>query len=147
MVPKIKKKIFTISSFHKKNYHKESFFYHTWNSNFHRNFHKRIKASEKRLKFFEYFRNLSTPTGFVFLQETHSSVNVENKWNNGFQGKVFFSHGKTNYCGGAIGYYRKKSFKLLSKLNDKSGCMLILEVKIENEVFIINQSLQCKHGK
>ena len=33
---------------------------------------KRIKASEKRLKLFEYFRNLSTPAGFLFLQETHS---------------------------------------------------------------------------
>ena len=38
---------------------------------------KRIKASEKRLKLFEYFRNLSTPAGFLFLQETHSSVDVE----------------------------------------------------------------------
>ena len=27
-----------------------------------------------------------------------------------------FSHGKTNYCGVAIGYYGKKSFKLLNKL-------------------------------
>ena len=29
-----------------------------------------IKASEKRLKLFEYFRILSTAVGFVFLQET-----------------------------------------------------------------------------
>ena len=29
-----------------------------------------IKASEKRLKSFEYFRILSTAVGFVFLQET-----------------------------------------------------------------------------
>ena len=36
-----------------------------------------IKASEKRLKLFEYFRNLDTPVGFVFLQETHSSVDME----------------------------------------------------------------------
>ena len=40
---------------------------------------KGIKASEKRLKLFEYFRNLSTLAGFVFLQETHSSVDVEKK--------------------------------------------------------------------
>ena len=31
---------------------------------------KGIKASEKRLKLFEDFRNLSTPARFVFLQQT-----------------------------------------------------------------------------
>ena len=50
---------------------------------------------------------------------------------------MFFSHGKTNSCGVAKGYYRKKSFKLLSKFNDKSGRVLILEVKIENEVLLL----------
>ena len=38
---------------------------------------KRIKASQKRLKLFEYFRKLSTPVRFVFLQKTHSSVDAE----------------------------------------------------------------------
>ena len=37
----------------------------------------RIKAFEKRLKLFEYFRNLITPAGFVFLQEIHSSVDFK----------------------------------------------------------------------
>ena len=32
-----------------------------------------IKASEKRLKLFEYFRNLSTFAGFVFLQKTQKN--------------------------------------------------------------------------
>ena len=49
---------------------------------------KGIKASEKRLKLFEYFRNLSTPARFVFLQETHSSVDVEKK--DDFQGQLLF---------------------------------------------------------
>ena len=31
---------------------------------------KGIKASKNRLKLFEYFRNLSTPSCFAFLQET-----------------------------------------------------------------------------
>ena len=40
---------------------------------------KGIKASEKRLKSFEYFRNLSIPVRFAFLKETHSSVDVKKK--------------------------------------------------------------------
>ena len=47
---------------------------------------------------------------------------------------VFFSHGKTNSCRVAIGYYGKKSFELLNKVNDKLGRVLIIEVKIENKV-------------
>ena len=77
---------------------------------------KGIKASEKRLNLLEYFRNLSTPAGFVFLQETHSSVDVEKKWNDDFQGQLFFSHGKTNSCGVAIGYYGKKPLNFLANL-------------------------------
>ena len=73
----------------------------------------------------------------MFLHETHSSVDVEKKWSDGFQGQLFFLHGKINSCGVAIGYYGKKSFKILSKLNDKSGRVLILEVKIENEVLLL----------
>ena len=37
---------------------------------------KGIKASEKRL--------------------THCSVDVQKKWNDDYQGQLFFSHGKTN---------------------------------------------------
>ena len=36
-----------------------------------------------------------------------------------------------------IGYYGKKSFELLSQLNDKSVRILIIEVKIENEVLLL----------
>ena len=49
---------------------------------------KGIKASEKKLRLFEYFRNLSTPMGLVFLWEADSSVDVEKKWNNN-QGQLF----------------------------------------------------------
>ena len=55
---------------------------------------KGIKASKKRLKLFEYFRNLGIPAGFLFLQGKNFSVDVEKQWNNDFQGQLFFSLGK-----------------------------------------------------
>ena len=67
--------------------------------------------------------------GFVFLKETYSSINIEKNWNDYFQGQLLFSHGKTNSCGAAIGYYGRKSFELLKKFNDKSGHVLIIEVR------------------
>ena len=47
---------------------------------------ERIQASEKKLKLSEYLRKLKTPGGFLFLQETHFSVDAEKKWNDDFQG-------------------------------------------------------------
>ena len=38
---------------------------------------KGIKASEKRLKLFEYLRSNINNNGFIFLQEIHSTSNDE----------------------------------------------------------------------
>ena len=50
-----------------------------------------IKASEKRLKLFEYLRNLSTPVGFVFLHETHSSEDIKKNGTMIFKDNCFFT--------------------------------------------------------
>ena len=51
---------------------------------------KGIKASEKRLKLFEYLKNNINNNGFIFLQETHSLSNDELKWKDEFGGPLFF---------------------------------------------------------
>ena len=69
---------------------------------------RELRLLKRDKKLFEYFRNLNTPSGFVFLQETHSSVDVQKQWNDDFQAQLFLSHRKTNSCGVAIDYYGKK---------------------------------------
>ena len=50
-----------------------------------------IQSTQKRLKLIEYFKdNLE---GFLFLQETHSTLNDEVNWTQEFKGQLFFSHG------------------------------------------------------
>ena len=49
-----------------------------------------IKASEKRLKLFEYLKNNINGNGFIFLQETHSLSNDELKWKDEFGRPPFF---------------------------------------------------------
>ena len=44
---------------------------------------------------------------------------------------MLFPCGKVNSCCG------KQPFELLNKFNDKSGRVLIIEVKIENELFLL----------
>ena len=60
------------------------------NYNFISNNVKGVKASEKRLKLFEYLRNNFSNNGFIFLQETHSSSKDEQNWKGDFMGPLFF---------------------------------------------------------
>ena len=60
------------------------------NYNFISNNVKRIKASEKRLKLFEYLKNNINDNGFTFLQETNSLSLDELKWKDEFGGLLFF---------------------------------------------------------
>ena len=57
---------------------------------------KRIKSIKKRLKLIEYFKSIITTNGILFLQETHSSSDDEQKWRDNFGGNTFFSHRKRN---------------------------------------------------
>ena len=45
---------------------------------------KRIQSSKKRIELVEYFRSKLNHNGFLFLQETHSTIKNENKWVNDF---------------------------------------------------------------
>ena len=90
------------------------------NYNFISNNVKGIKASEKRLKLFEYLKNNINGNGFIFLQETHSLSNDELKWKDEFGGPLF-SHGKSNSCGVSINYCGTEDFKVVNRARDKNG--------------------------
>ena len=57
---------------------------------------KGMQSLKKRLKLIQYFKSRVGPCGLLFLQETHSNSKVEQKWEEDFHGKVFFSLGKKN---------------------------------------------------
>ena len=59
-----------------------------------------IKASEKRLKLFEYLKKNINDNDFVFLQETHSLSNDELKWKDEFGRPLFFTRKKQFLWGG-----------------------------------------------
>ena len=76
---------------------------------------KGIQQKEKRIKIYEYLKNNISLNGFIFIQETHSSADCEKRWNDDFDGKLFFSHGRTNSCGVAIGYIGSMPFDVTEK--------------------------------
>ena len=59
---------------------------------------KGIQTSQKRMKLFEYLMSYVATNGFVLFQETHSSTGDEKKWEDEFNGKLFFSHGKQTHA-------------------------------------------------
>ena len=98
---------------------------------------KRLQAISKRIKIFKYLKNYVTSNGFIFFQETHSSVKDEKIWNYEFGRQLFFSRGKTNSCGVAIGFVGTKALNILNIRRDNLGGILVIEVKIYDSVFVL----------
>ena len=76
-----------------------------------------IQSTKKRLKLIEYFKSNLNSEGFLFLQETHSTLKDEVNWTQEFKGQLFFSQGKSNSCGVLICYFGSKNLK-----NQKQNC-------------------------
>ena len=49
----------------------------TFDFNFLSNNVRGLQSSKKRLKLFQFFKNKISPKGILFLQEAHSSKNME----------------------------------------------------------------------
>ena len=107
---------------------------------------KGIKASEKRLKLFEYLRNKINNNGFVFLQETYSSLKDEQKWIDNFKGPLFFSHGKNNSYGVSIGYCGTETIEVVNTACDKYGQILILDPILNHTNFLLINFYNCNSG-
>ena len=57
---------------------------------------KGFQPFKRRLKLFDFLKNKIGSKGIPFLQETHSSVEIEKKWIDDFKEKIYYTHGKKN---------------------------------------------------
>ena len=80
----------------------------------------------------QHFKRKIGSTGVLFIQETHSSSKVEQKWKEDFKGHAFFSYGKTNSCGVLTAYFGKETFTVIKEKTDKEGRILILDVSVND---------------
>ena len=88
---------------------------------------------------------------FFFLQETHSTKKNKNTWVNDFNGPVFFSYGTSNSYSVLIAYLGKTSFVLHKLKTDKAGRILVLDVMLDGDHYILinlynanTETEQCK---
>ena len=99
---------------------------------------KVLQNSLKRIKIFEYLKNNLGSNGFLFLQETHSSLADGKRWVDELKGPIFFSHGKSDSCGVATGYIGNNKVDVLcKKKTDKNGRIFILDVMVKETNFVL----------
>ena len=86
-----------------------------------------------------------------FFYKKHSIIKNENTWVNDFNGPVFFSRGTSNSCGVLIAYLGKTSFVVNKQKTDKAGRILILDVMLDGDNYILinlynanNETAKCK---
>ena len=106
------------------------------NYNFISNNVKGIKASEKRLKLFEYIKNNINDNGFIFLQEIYSLSNNELKWKDEFGGPLFFTW-KKQFLWGGNQLFGTEHLKVVNTARSKNGQMLILDAELNGTNFLL----------
>ena len=72
-----------------------------------------------------------------FFFKINTLFSNENIWDNDSNGWDFFSHGATNSCGALITSLRKTPFVLNEKKTGKAGRLLILDVKLDTDRYIL----------
>ena len=93
------------------------------------------------LKLIEYFKIKITRDRILFLQETHSSSEDEQKWQDNFNGNIFFSHGRKNSSSVLISYIGTYNSVVNNQKTDNDGRILLIYVTINDvDLVFINLS-------
>ena len=89
----------------------------------------------KRQSMFLWLKQFNSD--FVFLQETHSVRDKENKWKVEWGGDVFFSHGESNKKGVAILINNRLDYKIVEKIDDPEGRFIVLNITVDDIDFVL----------
>ena len=84
-----------------------------------------LHDNAKRRKLFNY---VNMKYDITFMQETHSTKNVEKYWKNEFGGKIYYAHGEANARGVMIPFRKGVEVKIHDILRDINGRYIIIKV-------------------
>ena len=97
-----------------------------------------IRGLGGKKKYNAVFDRLKTRRpGIIFLQETHSTVELADKWKTLWQGGIYCAHGDSNRRGVAILFHSSIEHKVLDIYADTNGRFLILRVDIEGKAYTL----------
>jgi len=98
-----------------------------------------LRDIHKRQNIFKWIK--SNYMGITLLQETHSTIREENKWEQEWGGTIYYSHGEHNAKGVAILIPKEltNNFSFIKGTQDNEGRFLLMNCKIEdNTITIVN---------
>ena len=80
---------------------------------------------------------LKRKADIIFLQETHSKIELEKQWKNEWGGEMLYSHGSLNYCGVVVLIRNSCNCSVQKFIIDPLGRFIISKVDIEDEVCLL----------
>ena len=93
---------------------------------------------KKRKKVFNILKTQTSMNSVIFLQECHSTKEVERLWEYQWKNKTFYSHGKSNARGVCMLLRPGLEYKLISpEIKDKLGRYLILHMEIQDLPYVL----------
>ena len=90
-----------------------------------------INDFKKRRCIFNWIRK--NEADVIFLQETYSARELENRWKNEWGGRVFFVHGSNHSRGGAILLKNTVNCDVEEHITDNTGRVQILKTKLDDQ--------------
>ena len=94
-----------------------------------------IQDMQKRRKLFLWLRNKKCD--IYFIQETHSTNKNEKLWKNEWGGNLYLTYASSNSTGCGLMFGRGLSFDLIKIQRDINGRFLIVQIKIDTEIFTL----------
>ncbi len=100
-----------------------------------------LRSVTKRRSLFQHFHN-HYKDSIIFLQETHSTAEIESTWNNEWGSEIQFCHYNNNSRGVGILLPKELDCTIDKIIRDEEGRFLIITIKIEkHEVKTLNVEL------
>ena len=93
-----------------------------------------IRSPTKRKALFTWLNERKYD--IIFLQETYSTVDVEDNWQTQWQGKLHFAHGSNHSCGVMILVRSDLDFSLKFVNLDTEGRSIIMEAEVQCSLFL-----------
>ena len=93
-----------------------------------------IRSTTKRKALFTWLNERRYD--IIFLQETYSTVDVEDIWRTQWRGKLFFAHGSNHSCGVMILVRSDLDFNPRTISCDDEGRSIIIEAEVQGSPFL-----------
>jgi len=101
-----------------------------------------MRDKNKRHKMLNWFVKHGATGGVTFVQETHTTADSQQKWEECFKGEIIMSHGANNSKGVAILMGNKLDQTITASVIDQKGRYIILLVEIQGSNFLLINSYQ-----